>query len=318
MKYVFIGPTLLAGIGQVTNRYVTLLKDMGHHAEYVDLSNPHPTLSKYDIGFAFVLPIKYQLDIVDTIMQSCDKRNYMTICETETVSPQYGIFVGRYDTMFTSSKFCRDILSRQFPSISWKILNLYAPPTSSIERPLQTGRRPYIFYTIGNIIDPRKNIRMLLRAFEECDFPNTRLLLKATCNRKVEIDQKNVMVINGLISDEQMHKIHFGSDCYINCSHSEGVGMGAVEAALHHKPVIITDYGGLKEYVDTPFVVPCEVKECGINDFLFTSDLRWGYPSYEKLLITMKRCYITGIRKWDHTYTENLVSSIPEDLINNL
>ena len=34
------------------------------------------------------------------------------------------------------------------------------------------------------------------------------------------------------------------SDCYVSFSSSEGVGMGAVEAAIRNKPVIITDYGG--------------------------------------------------------------------------
>ena len=46
-----------------------------------------------------------------------------------------------------------------------------------------------------------------------------------------------------------MDKIHKSSDCYVSFSSSEGVGMGAVEAALRGKPVIITDYGGAPEYV---------------------------------------------------------------------
>jgi hypothetical protein len=44
----------------------------------------------------------------------------------------------------------------------------------------------------------------------------------------------------GLLSDEEMENIHALGDCYVSFSSSEGVGMGAVEAALRNKPVIIT------------------------------------------------------------------------------
>ncbi len=85
-----------------------------------------------------------------------------------------------------------------------------------------------------------------------------------------------------------MESIHKKGDCYINCSHSEGVGMGAVEAAVRNKPVIISDFGGLSEYVQTPFVVPCAVGPCGISDFLFQPHMHWGFPDPLKLKEHMK------------------------------
>jgi glycosyltransferase involved in cell wall biosynthesis len=108
---------------------------------------------------------------------------------------------------------------------------------------------PYTFYTIGNIADPRKNIQGLINAFLECNFgTEARLVLKATCFHPITLKIPGVVVINGLLSDEALERVHASCHCYVNCSHSEGVGMGAVEAALRSKPVIITDYGGLKEY----------------------------------------------------------------------
>jgi len=318
MKYLFIGPQLLAGIGQVTNRYAELLESMGHETEY-SMFNDDPKSSSYDVGFAFVLPIKEQLDKVDALMSRCAKKNYMTICETDPVSPMYGIFEGRYASMFVSSQFCKDILSRQFPSIEWKILHLYAYPHPLTLRLTKADDKPYIFYTIGNIVDPRKNISMLIRAFTECAFPNARLLLKATCVRNITIQNNpKIIVINGLITENQLNNIHRSSDCYINCSHSEGVGMGAVEAALHSKPVILTDFGGLKEYVSTPFVVKCKVAKTNINDFLFTEDLQWGHPQYEDLVAHMKECYTKRLTHWNHEKTRNLIASIHTNLENSL
>lgn len=308
--FLFVGPNLLAGIGQVTKRYADILG-----AEYCEYGKT-PTREEYDIGFAFVLPVSEQLINADVLMTRCRKRNYMTICETETVHPAYGV-LSKYKSLWVSSKFCQKVLSRQFPETEWKLLHLYAKPNPPL-MPIRGEEKPYVFYTIGNIIDPRKNINSLLRAFMECKFSNAKLLLKATCNRKLVINEPNVQLIQGLLSDDQMDKIHAGCDCYINCSHSEGVGMGAVEAALRKKPVIITDYGGLKEYVQTPWTVPCKKKQIGFNDFLFTSDLEWGDPNYEELKKCMMYCYENRIREYDHEHTKNLMDTLRVSLESSL
>jgi glycosyltransferase involved in cell wall biosynthesis len=187
-------------------------------------------------------------------------------------------------------------------------MHLFAPSPQVYRPPKADG--PYVFYTIGNIADPRKNITALLNAFQECQFPNARLLLKATCTQDVKVEIPGVTVINGLLSMEQMENIHAQGHCYINCSHSEGVGMGAVEAALRAKPVIITDYGGLKEYVKTPWVIGCTKGPIGFDDFLFKAEHEWGHPNYQDLVTHMKDCYTKQVKTWDHAHTQKLMDAI--------
>ena len=305
MSWLFVGPTLLAGIGQVTNRYASLMRAAGHEAEYVQFG--HKTANtRYTNGFAFVLPIEHQLSLVDEYAKICDNMIYMTICETSTVNPVYGI-LARYKTMYVASDFCRDVFSRQFPNIEWKVLHLYAEP--KVPKPPTPG--PYVFYTIGNVHDPRKNIKSLIEAYIRCQFGNrAHLLIKATCIEEVTWKFPNVSVINGLLSDEDMEKVHDASHCYINCSHSEGVGMGAVEAALRSKPVIITDYGGLKEYVKTPWVVPAPPGPIGFDDFLFTKDLEWGQPKTSDLQTALKDCFEKRVTSWDHSHTHDIMTRL--------
>jgi glycosyltransferase involved in cell wall biosynthesis len=304
--WLFIGPTALAGIGQVTKRYSRLVAD----GEYVEFGQPSKH-QNYDTGFAFVLPIAHQLDMVDQYAKFCKKMIYMTICETETVNPAYGMLVERYSPLYVASEFCKKVFKEQFPQGDWRILHLFAdaPPVPRINQITE----PYIFYTIGNIADPRKNINALLCAIQ--NFPDARLLLKATCVQSVQINHPQVTVINGLLSDEQMENVHAKGHCYVNCSHSEGVGMGAVEAALRSKPVIITDYGGLKEYVKTPFTVKCALGPIGFDDFLFTKDLVWGHPSYEDLVRNMTACYEQRLTRWDHSHTSGLLATVPGELL---
>ena len=311
MTTLFIGPNLLAGIGQVTKQYANLIRD----SEYLEIGQ-QPKKARYSHGFAFVLPIEEQLAVIDQYATICDSMMYMTVCETEPVNPAYGL-LARYKTVWCPSEFARSTLERQFPEVTWNLLRHYAP-----ERPHRCpieedhGKQPpYTFYTIGNIADPRKNIQGLINAFLSCGFGDrARLVLKATCKQPVSLKIPGVVVINGLLSDEALEKVHASCHCYVNCSHSEGVGMGAVEAALRSKPVRITDYGGLKEYVQTPWIVPCTRGPIGFDDFLFTKNLEWGRPNPEGLVSALRDCFERRVTSWDHSHTRALMQEVTEHL----
>lgn len=306
--WLFIGPRLLSGIGQVTNKYAKLMD-----AEYVVIGE-RPKLTKYDILFAFILPIDENVTAMNNFYKAFAPMHiFMTVSETETVNPCYEKVLQVSKTIYCPSQFSADVLARQFPSGKFKVLHHWTP----IPKPLPASdSTPYTFYSIGNVTDPRKNIQNLLKVFAECKFPNARLVLKASCIRDVSIDVPNVEIINGLISDEDMEKVHTQCHCYVNCSHSEGVGMGAVEAAMYDKCVIISDYGGLKEYVRTPYVIPCTKGPIGFNDFLYTADLVWGHPDNTKLKELMQVCYDQNIRRQDHSFTRQLVGKVRSELLN--
>lgn len=306
--WLFIGPRLLAGIGQVTNRYAELLRVNGHETEYVEFGQ-QPKRAKYDRGFAFILPTDDHIKMVDQYSTLCDSVMYMTICETEPVNPAYGK-LAKYKTLYVASDFCKEVFSKQFPDVNWEVLRLFASAPSTIPKPLQG---PYIFYTIGNIMDPRKNIRGLIEAYLRCEFRDAaHLVLKATCLQDVNWRVPGVTIINGLLSNEDLENVHETCHCYVNCSHSEGVGMGAVEAALRSKPVVITDYGGLKEYVQTPWVVKCTKGPIGFNDFLFTADQEWGHPSNEDLQRCLWDCFQKKATSWDHSHTRELMLGVQQ------
>ena len=306
MKWLFVGPSLLAGIGQVTKKYAELVG-----GEYREFSDP-PGADVYDVGFAFVLPIPQHMDLVDRHLRMCTKKMYMTVCETEPVHVAYGLLVDRYKTLYVPSEFCQHVFSKQFPHGTWRVLR-HTAHGSPLPPPVT---KEYTFYTIGNMSDPRKNIRMLLEAFVRLNMPDTRLVLKATCRQPFTCSLPRVTVINGLLSDDELEDIHRTCHCYINCSHSEGVGMGAVEAALRDRPVILTDYGGLKEYVPgSPFIVRCGLTRVGQHDFLYDPDMVWGAPSLDDLMRHMRHCAENRIETWDHSLTRGLIGDVTSELL---
>jgi len=318
MRWLFLGPQLLSGIGQVTARYARLMREAGHEADYVVIGDLPPR-QEYDKCFAFVLPLPEYLEKCGKYACFCKTTMMrMTICETETVHTNYGLLMGN-EPILVASDYCKKVFEKQFPNNCFKIVHLWADPTPLPKEPVDISGVPpgaYVFYTIGNISDFRKNIRMFMEAFVRCGFePGTAwMLFKATTREPVRAAFPSLTIVQGLLTEGQMESIHEAGHCYVNCSHSEGVGMGAVEAALRNKPVIITDYGGLKEYVETPYVVrttPCEV---GRDDFLFTKDQVWGAPDINDLITHMKHAYDNKVYFAANGFTGGVMAGVVSEL----
>ena len=289
---IIIGPKLLTGIGQHANKYVKLfLPDCGYHLIGSELPES-------EHGLVFTLPIKDHLDYITYAKTRVKNLACMTVCETETVHEDYGLIMKEFKRVAVPSEFCKRVVSKQFPDNEFYVIHAHIPPPPE---------KPYTFYHIGNIMDPRKKFRDIIQAFARLNEPNTRLVVKATCNQDVDIQFPRIKVINGLISDEEMDKLHNECDCYVNFSHSEGVGMGAVEAAMRDKPVIITSYGGASEYINTPYTIDCGLQELERDDFLFKKGMTWGKPNFDQLLEFMRHAYDNRVRYMNHEHTRNLV-----------
>jgi len=286
---IFIGPTLLSGIGQHTQKYMDLFPGSKYYIYNQDIP-------ECDEAFMFAIPIESVTTHIPSIKSKCKKIICMTVCETETVHEDYGKLFDYFDRIAVPSEFCKRVLSNQFPNKEFYIIHAYIPQT------------PYTFYHIGNILDPRKNFRKILEAFIRLNKPDTRLLVKSTCKDDVRIDLERVEVINGLVSEKEMNTIHSRGDCYVNFSNSEGVGMGAIEAAIRDKPVIATKYGGPSEYLKSPYMIECELQELENDDFLFKKGMVWGKPNFDQLLEFMEDAYNKRLTHMDHVYTKNLMS----------
>ena len=288
---LFIGPTLLSGIGQHCKKYMDIFPPVGY-TKYIEI---HEEIPESDSAFIFALPVKYWLDRIPEIKRKIKHVTCMTVCETETVHKDYGKLFDLFDKIAVPSEYCKQILKRQFPDKHFFVIHAHIP-----------DKRPYTFYHIGNVHDPRKNFNKILECFVRLNKPDTRLIVKATCKYPVNINIPNVTVINNLISDEAMEDIHSKSDCYISFSSSEGVGMGAVEAAIRDKPVIITDYGGTKEYINTPYTIECDLQKIPRDDFLYEAGMQWGKPNVDQLMEFMNDAYNKKLRYMDHSKTRNL------------
>jgi glycosyltransferase involved in cell wall biosynthesis len=302
---IVVGPHAKTGIGQHAMKYVKLFLPNG---EYYQLGQKLPETEN---GLIFVIPTPDQIEYIKYAKTRVKNLACMTVCETETVHEDYGLIMKEFKRVAVPSEFCKRVLSRQFPDNEFYVIHAHIP---------EPKEKPYIFYHIGNIMDPRKKFKDILQAFVRLNEPNTRLVVKATSNQAVHIPFPRVEVTNDMLTDEEMDNLHNKCDCYVNFSHSEGVGMGAVEAAMRDKPVIITNYGGASEYIKTPYTIDCGLQELERDDFLFKKGMVWGEPNFDQLLEFMRHAYDNRVRAMDHTHTRNLVGrkNVLEEFVINV
>jgi|TARA_B110000902_G_scaffold264932_1_gene347744 glycosyltransferase involved in cell wall biosynthesis len=291
---IVVGPTLLSGIGQHAQKYAQMFTPK---VEYYQLGT---SLPEDDHALIFLLPIQQHMKYIEYVKSRIKNLKCMTVCETETVHEDYAMIMNEFKNVLVPSEFCKRVFSKQFPTNTFNVVHAHIP---------EPPKKPYTFYFIGNVLDQRKNFKHILEAFVRLNQENTRLLVKATCNKEVTINLPRVEVINNLISDEKMDEIHWKGDCYVSFSSSEGVGMGAVEAAVRNKPVIITNYGGAPEYIKTPYTIDCELQELCNDDFLFKKGMKWGKPNFDQLVEFMRHVYENDIRTMNHEHTRTLVSN---------
>lgn len=302
MGVYLLSPNPLSGMGQVVSKYAKLL---GGEVIHFDLMKDVDFTDKE--VFAFSLPLDNWIETLKKIKLVAKNVVCMTVCETETVHSDYGKLFSLFETILVPSEFCKKVFSRQFRKNNFVVVRHWEPLPPPC--PDRTNAKKYVFYHIGNIIDHRKQINHIIRAFEELNLPDAQLVLKATCKNPVNVNIPNVLVMNGLLPEEHLHRIHDVCDCYVSFSNSEGVGMGAVEAALRHKPVIISEYGGAKEYINTEYEIKCNMKTVGVNDFLYCNYMLWGDPDYESLKLYMKDAYDKKLRYVNHDHTRKLLES---------
>jgi hypothetical protein len=117
---LFIGPTLLSGIGQHTKKYL----DIFPGSEYIEIQEEIPECEN---AFIFALPIEYWLNKIPEIKKKIKNVTCMTVCETETVHEDYGKLFDLFDKIAVPSEFCRKIFKRQFPDKHFFVIHAHIP-----------------------------------------------------------------------------------------------------------------------------------------------------------------------------------------------
>jgi glycosyltransferase involved in cell wall biosynthesis len=141
------------------------------------------------------------------------------------------------------------------------------------------GTGDFLFYTIGTWSArkaPERVVEAFLEAFTADDpvslvvktsrndvtrarrrwwagfrmrYPSPRRAVRALAARFAR-PPRIVCIADETLSDDEMLALHERGDCFVSLARAEGWGLGAFEAARRGTPVVMTGYGGQRDFLD--------------------------------------------------------------------
>lgn len=200
------------------------------------------------------------------------------------------------------------------------------PPTASVG-PAIGGEAAapdrFVFYTIGywsNRKAPDLVVKAFLRAFNAED--PVSLVIKTSRNditrryrhwrnlfcRRHPSPKDTLKGLTGglehppieIIADEtlseaQMLALHRRGDCFVSLARTEGWGLGAFDAARLGKPVIMTGYGGQREFLDPEYAWLVDYRMVPVHEPTWSDNYRptdlWAEPDLDQAVIFMRQVF---------------------------
>jgi glycosyltransferase involved in cell wall biosynthesis len=122
----------------------------------------------------------------------------------------------------------------------------------------------------GTMTQPRKNVPNLIRAARKYGFPLKLVGNKGNAASEAKLrqlvgDASNIEIL-GFVSDEELISLYNRAKVFALPSLNEGVGLVALEAAIHGCNIVITNLGGPKEYYEkglAQLVNPYDIDDIG-------------------------------------------------------
>ena len=166
----------------------------------------------------------------------------------------------------------------------------------------RSAGRPFVFLSVVDGINPRKNLQGLLAAYgllrRQIRRP-TRLLLK---QYRVGLDLtglsaaglEGVSSLEGELSAGRMAALYAGCDAYVSAHHAEGWGLGLSSAMAYGKPVIATAYSGNMQYMNAANSLPVPYKLAPVSEEmlrlipLFRPGMLWAEPDLAAFASAMR------------------------------
>lgn len=114
-------------------------------------------------------------------------------------------------------------------------------------------KEPFCLFT-GTMTQPRKNVPRLILTAKKYGFPLKLAGNKGNADSEAKlralIGNANNIEILGFVSDEELNSLYDRAKVFALPSLNEGVGLVALEAAIHGCNIVITNLGGPKEYYE--------------------------------------------------------------------
>lgn len=103
------------------------------------------------------------------------------------------------------------------------------------------------------------------------------------------------VVADESLPDDWMLALHRRGDCFVSLARAEGWGLGAFDAALIGNPVVMTGYGGQRDFLDPVHAGLVEYRMVPVHEPTWAANYRpsdrWAEPDLDHAIALMRQVY---------------------------
>lgn len=169
-----------------------------------------------------------------------------------------------FDEIWTISDFCKNIFQSELKK-EIRVVRVFPYWVKKINKTLSRKKLSiksgeFIFLFIADYYSDlfRKNVKDLIDCFQEefSEDEKVSLILKIR-NLPEDFDlgikSKKIILKKESTLEEENNYLMNSCDCYISLHRSEGYGLTVIESILLEKPVICTNFSGIKDFCDPKY-----------------------------------------------------------------
>jgi glycosyltransferase involved in cell wall biosynthesis len=212
--------------------------------------------------------------------------------------------LGRVSAIWTCSRYSQRAFLEYFPSTA-VVPHVVTRRKVSADLLAEARNRiggadpeEFLFFSVVDSVNPRKNIQGLLWAFSRVRAISSRKVRLILKQYRMDLDFSSLDGVCGLggdLSPEEMSALHLICHAYVSAHHAEGWGLGLSEAMAYGKPVIATGFSGNMEFMNEGNSFPVPFSLAPVSDNMTKAladvapDMIWADIDTEALILTMKR-----------------------------
>lgn len=267
-------------------------------------------------------PLRYETVILHTVPEYLpfwrerepNKRILLhTVWETDRLPRHWPDLLNQADGLIVPCHWNRRVFREGGVSVPISVIPHILTDLPEVAARSEHNASVFVFYTIGEWTE-RKAIAELVRCYldEFSADESVCLVIKTsrwdqTLPRRALFRRSSAKALRRLlrpygsparirliaeqIDEPQLAALHQTGDCYVSLCHSEGWGLGAFEAAGAGRAVIMTGYGGHRDYLapDTAYLVDYRLTPVRVRRGRrsYSRDQRWAIadPAHARRLM---------------------------------
>ena len=217
-------------------------------------------------------------------------KTYFSMWEASRIGDFYIDKINLFDRIIVPNKWNKETFENQGCTSKISVVNLGID--TNVFNYTEPNNNDIFTFGTGND-DPRKRLPEVIKCFIKA-FPNekdVRISIKVSTQTTQKFTDNRIIFNTQNLTKQQLKNWYCSNDVFVSAVSAEGWGLMQHESMACGRPVIVANYGGLKEFVTLENSFCLRHVEVDATGFWEFPGAKWSRCDEEHMIETMRYCY---------------------------